>query len=166
MRHADAERDLYGYSVDDQGYLVDTRAQPFGQAHRTLVSSFAEHTNKFLTPVARKQISRAQVPLALGSDRFEYFVPCMMSILIVDLFKVIDVEHQDGQGAFVSLRTDPFCFCQFVEIAPVRDAGQCIGSCEVFELAFGGLAHSDIEQDKHIPNLAPLVSRIKERCRE
>src|SRR5215211_4901544 len=70
MRHADAECDLNCHSIDDEGYLGNTRAQSFSQAHSTVVSSFAEQTNEFLAPIPSKEIGRAQVPLALGSHAF------------------------------------------------------------------------------------------------
>ena len=55
-----------------------------------------------------------------------------MSKRIVDLFKIIQVKHDEGQRVLISKRGLEFARGKFKEVSMIAQAGQAIGICQLF----------------------------------
>ena len=68
----------------------------------------------------------------------EDFITHLMSVLVVDTFEVIDIDHQTGDGCGVAARSLPQRFESFQQGTPIQAAGQRIVGREDLELTILG----------------------------
>src|SRR5215211_7552958 len=95
-----------------------------------------------------------------------------MTISVIDLFKVIQIEHHHGHGTAIALSMDKLCFCQFKEMTTVGHASEHIGPCKTFKFHLGPFTICDIHKHNHVTqHLAALITngrnlhkKIKKTC--
>src|SRR6266404_95974 len=74
-------------------HLFNAQAQAFGNQHCTLGIGLRQNDDKLISTKAGRRIDRAQFRTQVIRQHAKCLVASFMSSLIVDVFEVIEVEH-------------------------------------------------------------------------
>ena len=111
-------------------------ANVLGDRDRTGQVGLGEHDGKLLAAVARHDIA---CPHRRFGDRLcdllQARVAREVTVAIVELFEVVDVDHHDRERLRVSRAAPPFVRDREVEAPPVPDLGERIDFDQTLEIA-------------------------------
>src|SRR5690606_11382037 len=109
-----------------------------GHVDRTLRIGFRQDDHELLAAKAGAKIWRAaDIALDAISDLAQTFVSGEVSGTVVELLEIIDVDQQQREQGFVSVRPAPFEIQSFVEGASIVHTGQAIERTQVAQHGIG-----------------------------
>ena len=114
----------------------------------TGVLDMIEHHHELVAPQPGHQILTPVAILQPLCDRFQHPVSGRMSQTIVDPFEIVQIDEQDPEAVFTSLRMGDSPLEMILQHAPVGQIGQCIVSGLIAEQCSGTaqvahIAHGD-----------------------
>ena len=101
--------------------------QSFRNYTRVISTRRGQQNNKFLPAKPRYKISSAwKVRSQHAGNLHQTCIAISMSIAIIQLLEVININHQQSQRAFRTRRPMPLDFERYIETAAVRNIRQFI----------------------------------------
>lgn len=82
-------------------FLADNGAKTFGDDLNDRKVGIGENDQKFFAPDTRDQIEITHVARKASPEFLQYSVARVMSEFVIHLFKIIDIQHQNGKYLFL-----------------------------------------------------------------
>src|ERR1043166_625213 len=105
---SDRERELRDRSLDARAELLDLSAH-----------HFLDQRDELIATVTREEIILAQLPLDQMGDFAEHLVAGLMTVAVVNVLELVEVEHDDLERPIGATRTRRFFFKPQREITSV-----------------------------------------------
>ena len=90
-REASADGEI---EVSDEPMLSDVLSNPFGDLHRLIQRDVLENDEKFLSSISTETVVSSDRPLDLTSDLNQHLITDKVSVSVVHLLEVVDIEHE------------------------------------------------------------------------
>ena len=88
-----ADRDLEMACIGDERLIHDGLAQAFGDDIGSFIVRFRQEDNEFLATIPADEVCGPRVLMAAPCQILKYLISSLMAVFIIDLFKMIEVEH-------------------------------------------------------------------------
>src|SRR5690606_31386935 len=95
-----------------------------------------KHRGKLLTTNTPEQIATAQRGRAAVCQALQHLIAHLVTMTIIDLLKVVEVEQQKGQRTGIFARLLKLALGAFEKVSAVAALGQHIGGSQAVQLAF------------------------------
>lgn len=131
FRHADAQGDADFARVGVEGSFHKSQPQAFGDGMGGVQVRFGEEHDEFFAAVPTDQICGAGIFQAALRHLMQYLVSGGMTVFVVDLFEMVNVEHHDAERTVDAARALEFEFARVEQThrcqTPVRRVGDRLG---------------------------------------
>ena len=159
MRDADRNRDardrLPG-GASRQSRFGNAQADAFGNFGAGREIETREYAHQFFAAIAGRQPDVADDILQYFRNQPEHLIADLMTIGVVELLEVIDIDHQNTERRILFHRGDLGRTEEFVHRAPVGQSGQRIGVRALF---------GDLERVADLVELLGGLDKIGFECR-
>ena len=142
-RHADADGGALVELLDP--VVLGREADSLGDREGLMPVGLDEDDGELLAAIAAGGIGRPQPVLQDGCHRPQHFVADDMSVAVVDLLEVIDVDEQKRERALIALGPLYLQIEPLVEGPPVQEASQRVRVHQPLELP-GPLGHQLLQR--------------------
>ncbi len=126
--------------------LADRGSDPFGRQLRLAGGAAGEDDGELVAAEPGQGVAGAAAPAQDVGHFSDQLVAGGVTVGVVDLLEVIEVEHQDGAGGALAPRPRHRDLQVFVEAAAVLQAGQRVLACLALQLLHALLAAPDEDQ--------------------
>ncbi len=110
----------------DQAHALDGQAHAIRDGEYGLHLGAGKNDDKLLPAIARKEIAVAGLAARRGGDRPQAVITATMAVIIVEQFKMVDINHDQADMILLFFGNPP-CFRQhLVETAAVGNAGEAV----------------------------------------
>src|SRR5690348_8818253 len=76
--------------------LLESQPETLGRHDRSLAVRIRQDDRELFSPIARKKVRVAGIFLEDPRHDFEHLIPGWMSILVVEIFEVVYIQHNQG----------------------------------------------------------------------
>ncbi|MEJ2202354.1 MAG: hypothetical protein P8X63_15260 [Desulfuromonadaceae bacterium] len=161
MRDAETDGQLEILAGPFEAQFTDILAQSFRYPHGLVEAGFRQHQGKLLPAETGGEIVIPQLSFHGLGQSLQDHIPLLMAVTVVDLFEMVDIDHDQGQWFLGALATLQFLVQGFHQKAPVAQLGQGIGVGEIqqglvafFQTVLEILDFElDLDPGKHLPRI-------------
>lgn len=95
-----------------------------------MLVGFGQENNKFFATEPADQVAVTQSFGAQLGEAFQHLIACQMTILVIDPFKMVEIDEDQGNRMMIADCPLDFLLGQLDEVPAIQDLRQSICRCQ------------------------------------